>query len=413
MIIAIFILVLVFLLIAIRQIGRFNLRIWQIMLGGAIAVLLTAQISPINAFKAINFDVIFFLFGMFILGEALERSGYLPYLSCKFFKKAKSFDQLVLFILFGAGLASAFLMNDTIAIIGTSFLLFFARKNNLPPKILLLALAFAVTIGSVFSPIGNPQNLLIAINGNVEQPFINFLKFLFLPTMVNLFFAYLLLKIFYNGQLQKKLENNSEEQIKDFHLALLCKISLTLVFVLILVKILLVFLVPDFNFRLTYISLISALPILLFGKDRTKIVKSVDWHTLIFFAAMFILMQSVWNSGFFQSLINGLNINLTSILVILLVSVVLSQFISNVPMVALYMPLLIQAGGSTKEMLALAAGSTIAGNLLILGAASNVIIIQNAEEKYNETITFWEFARIGVPLTIINLLVYYLFFYLV
>jgi Na+/H+ antiporter NhaD/arsenite permease-like protein len=62
--------------------------------------------------------------------------------------------------------------------------------------------------------------------------------------------------------------------------------------------------------------------------------------------------------------------------------------------------------------MALAAGSTIAGNLLILGAASNVIIIQNAEKR-GETLTFFDFARIGVPLTIINAVVYWMFLELV
>jgi Na+/H+ antiporter NhaD/arsenite permease-like protein len=60
----------------------------------------------------------------------------------------------------------------------------------------------------------------------------------------------------------------------------------------------------------------------------------------------------------------------------------------------------------------LAAGSTIAGNLSILGAASNIIIIQNAEKKSGETLTFWEFMKIGVPVTIVNVLVYWLFFQL-
>jgi len=95
---------------------------------------------------------------------------------------------------------------------------------------------------------------------------------------------------------------------------------------------------------------------------------------------------------------------------ILLVSVILSQLISNVPLVALYLPLLVHAGAGTKEAIALAAGSTIAGNLLILGAASNIIIIQNAEKKSGDTISFLEFARIGIPLTIINVLVYYFWF---
>ena len=59
-------------------------------------------------------------------------------------------------------------------------------------------------------------------------------------------------------------------------------------------------------------------------------------------------------------------------------------------------------------MMALAAGSTIAGNALILGAASNVIIIQSAE-KDGEALTFWEFARVGIPLTITQSAIYALF----
>ena len=99
---------------------------------------------------------------------------------------------------------------------------------------------------------------------------------------------------------------------------------------------------------------------------------------------------------------------MTSVPMILLISVVLSQFISNVPFAALYIPLLQDAGAGTAEMIALAAGSTIAGNLLLLGAASNIIIVQNAE-KEGETITFMEFARVGIPLTALNCLVYWLF----
>jgi Na+/H+ antiporter NhaD/arsenite permease-like protein len=70
--------------------------------------------------------------------------------------------------------------------------------------------------------------------------------------------------------------------------------------------------------------------------------------------------------------------------------------------------MIMQAGGTTAQLMALAAGSTIAGNLTILGAASNVIIIQNAE-KSGETLTFFEFARIGVPVTVIQIAIYGMF----
>jgi Na+/H+ antiporter NhaD/arsenite permease-like protein len=63
--------------------------------------------------------------------------------------------------------------------------------------------------------------------------------------------------------------------------------------------------------------------------------------------------------------------------------------------------------------MALAAGSTIAGNMTILGAASNVIIIQSCENRCDETITFWEFMRIGLPLTAINVFVYWIYLRLI
>jgi Na+/H+ antiporter NhaD/arsenite permease-like protein len=408
-IISIIVLAIVLVLIATRRIGNIRLQIWQIMLFGAILVLVTEQISPANALTSINLDVMLFLFGMFVVGTALEESGYLSHLSYKLFKKAKSPSQLLLTVLFGMGVASAFLMNDTLAIMGTPVVLLLARQHKMPPKLMLLTLAFAVTIGSAMSPIGNPQNVLVAINGNIPNPFVTFFGFLLLPTIINLFLAFLLLRFFYGKDLHENELVHYEEPVKDPRLAMVSKFSLILIVALVITKIMTVFLSIQIDFRLTYIALIPALPIIALSPRRFEIVRKIDWRTLIFFAAMFILMQSVWESGFFQSIIDGLNLNITSVVVILPISTLLSQLISNVPLVALYLPMLLKAGASTGELMALAAGSTIAGNLFILGAASNVIIIQNAEKKFGETITFLEFAKIGVLLTAANVLVYWLF----
>jgi len=411
--ISIVILLIVFVLIAVRQIGNIRLQIWQIMLLGAIAVLLTVQISPLNALKSIDLDVMLFLFGAFVIGQALEESGYLSHLSYRFFRRARSVDVLVLTILYGMGILSAFLLNDTLAIIGTPVVLILARKTNVKPKVLLLALAFAVTIGSVMSPIGNPQNLLIAIKGNITNPFVTFLQYLFVPTMLNLLAAYFLLKLFYRKEFHRMPLTHSTEPISDRGLARLSKVSLCLMVALIVAKIATVLANLQIDFRLTYIALVSALPIIVLSPKRLGVIRRVDWHTLIFFASMFILMTSVWDSDIFQSAINSMqndmHLDFASRDVILTVSVLLSQLISNVPLVALYLPMLVQLGAPTKAMLALAAGSTIAGNLSILGAASNVIIIQKAERKTGDTLTFLEFVKIGVPLTIINILIYYVF----
>ncbi len=413
--ISIIILLAVFILIVIRRIGSFRLQIWHVMLAGAAAVLGSLQITPLDALKAINLDVMLFLFGVFIVGEALEESGYLSYLSYRLLGRARSVNTLVLLVLLGAGFLSAILMNDTLAIIGTPVMLLAARNNHgsAKPKLLLLALAFAVTIGSVMSPIGNPQNLLVAINGGIRNPFITFFKYLFIPTVINLFLAYMVLRLCFREDFQHQPVSFTPEPLKDPGLARLTQLSLILLILLILVKISLVFISPDTEFRLTYIALAAAAPILLFSGKRFGIARRIDWSTLVFFAAMFILMQSVWDSGIFQSIINGSGQDLSSTAIILGVSVVLSQFISNVPLVALYLPMLIHAGATTADMMALAAGSTIAGNLTILGAASNVIIIQNAEKKGNQTLTFWEFVKVGFPLTVLNCGVYWLHFVLV
>ncbi len=403
-------LAIVFLLIAVRQVGNIKLQIWQVMLAGAVIVILTGQIPLDVAWHAVNFDVMLFLFGMFVVGQALEESGYLSHLSYKYFKRATTIDGLMLLVLFGAGFASAFLMNDTLAIIGTPVVLLLAKKHQMSPKTLLLALCFAVTIGSVMSPIGNPQNLLIALNGNFGDPFVTFFRWLFIPTVINLILCHAILRRFYPADFHDAELKHSQEPIRDKELAFLARVSLRVVLLFIGMKILNVVLALNVDFRLTTIALAGAFSILVGSRRRFEILRRVDWHTLVFFAAMFVLMESVWRSGFFQGMLAGLNIPITSVEMILGVSTLLSQCISNVPLVALYQPMLMHAGASVRELMALAAASTIAGNMLILGAASNVIVIQNAEKKAHETITFLEFAKIGIPLTFMNLVVYWLFF---
>jgi len=174
-----------------------------------------------------------------------------------------------------------------------------------------------------------------------------------------------------------------------------------------MLKIILANMQRPIQIELSQIAIIAALPPILFSSTRLRLLKSVDWSTLVFFAALFILMASVWKTGFMQHWVNDLHIDLTSVPAIMILSAILSQLISNVPLVALYLPML--ANPDVQSLMALAAGSTIAGNFLILGAASNVIIIQNAEKR-GATLGFFEFARIGIPLGFFNLLIYWAWF---
>ncbi|MFH1400772.1 MAG: SLC13 family permease [Nanoarchaeota archaeon] len=396
----------VLILITVRRIGRARLRIWQIMLGGALTALLLGRIGILDAARAINMDIILFLIGMFVIGEALSQSGFLAHITYTLFRRAKSSSMLLLMIILCMGVSSAILMNDTLAIIGTPVMILLARKHDLPSGHLLIALAFAVTIGSVMSPIGNPQNLLIAMDGNMTNPFIVFFTYLAVPTILSLLVTYLILRLAYRDHFNNGPITHSQEPIKDHRLANLSKVSLSIILALIAAKIILFFFGRGDSISLTMISTAGALPILCFSAKRATIVRRLDWHTVIFFCAMFVLMRAVWDGGIVQSWLETTDVDILSLPLIFAAGILGSQLISNVPLVALYLPVLQHAGATTMQLVALAAASTIAGNMLILGAASNVIIIQAAENQGERCIRTWDFAKIGIPLTLLTAIIY-------
>jgi len=416
-----FAILVLFIVLALISIRHYFIRlrvfeIWQIMLAGAIVVVLGGSISLLDAMRSVNMDVILCLLGMFVIGAALEESGYLAHITYKLFKKSRSPSSLLFTILFVMGMGSAFLMNDTIAIIGTPIVILLSRNHNISPAPLLMALAFGVTIGGVASPLGNPQNLLIATHGKVMSPFVSFAKYLFVPTVLNLWLSFLFLKKIYNEDFHDEESlSHSQYPIKDHGLAFCSKISLGLLVILIFVKIILAVIAPQrvVFFSLTSIALVSALPPLIFSRRRFEVLKKVDYQTLLFFVGMFILMRAVWDTGFFQNVIYKIKsdgVDIFSPQMILVVSILASQLISNVPLVALYLPLLIQNGCGLNEMMMLASGSTIAGNFSVFGAASNIIILHSAEKRLKKIpLSVWEFTRIGLPITVVNAIVYWIY----
>jgi Na+/H+ antiporter NhaD/arsenite permease-like protein len=392
--------------IAFRQVSRIRLQIWQIMLCGALAVLLTGSITPEAALRAIDLDIMVFLFWMFLAGRALETSGYLAHLAYSLFSRAKNADMLLFFIVFGCGLLSAFLMNDTVAIVGTPLMLMLARQHRMHTRPLLLALAFAVTTGSVMSPIGNPQNLLIAVKGLPSDAFAIFGRYLLLPTLVSLAATHFMLKSLFREHFGEKGLVHQRDPLRDTRMAAVSRFSLISAMFVTGLKILLTVVPGGYSIPITWIAAAAGIPVLLFSPRRTGLLRTLDWPTLVFFAAMFVLMNSVWESGFFQGVFSSSGVDLTHIPSLMTVSILLSQLISNVPLVALCLPALTGAGASTKLLMALAAGSTIAGNLFIFGAASNVIIVQSAESRGDKGISFTDFARVGIPLTIVQAFIY-------
>lgn len=403
------ILAVVIILVSIRKIGKYDIAMWQAMSLGAILTLVFGQISLKDAINSINFEVVLFLLFMFILGSALELSGSLEYLSFKVFNRAKSIDSLILQMLFFFGILSAIFTNDTIAIVGTGLALVLSKNHKINSKMILLTVAFSVTIGSTLTPIGNPQNLIIAVLGKVQNPFSTFFKYNFIPMVVNSFFAYAVLKFFFKREFHNKELIHENVEVEDKELAKIVLISSIILILLIIAKLIVAYINPSYDFPIVYIAMASSIPVILFSKRRGEILKEIDYKTLIFFVSMFILMKSVFLSGVIQNILSKLRSENLGPIPILYISVIISQFVSNVPASCLLLPLISQ---STQTLMALASGTTIAGNLTILGAASNIIAIQKSE-KVGHTISFIEFFKVGSVLTILNLLTYTFFYFLI
>ncbi|MCX7959900.1 MAG: SLC13 family permease, partial [Deltaproteobacteria bacterium] len=271
----------------------------------------------------------------------MEESGLIELLASRTINRVKNTDGLILLVLLLSGISSALLLNDTIAVIGVPLIISISERNNISLKLLTMALAIGVTTGSVLSPIGNPQNLLIAVRSEMENPFVTFLRYLTFPTIISILVSYIFLRIFFKRDFIKKITPIEIPQVRDRNLARLCNISLAVVVALITLKSIL-FLTPlHINIRLTFISISAAIPILMFSPKRTEILKKTDYKTLIFFAAMFILMQSVWDSGFIQNILIRTGRDITDVKTIIIISVLLSQVLSNVPLVALILPMIL------------------------------------------------------------------------
>jgi Na+/H+ antiporter NhaD/arsenite permease-like protein len=375
---------------------------------------------------------------MFSIVSALERAGVLKHLALKMLVKAKTPSRVLMVFVVGMGILAAFLVNDTIALLGIPLVIYVARHSGMRPNVLLLALAFGITVGSVMTPIGNPQNLLIAIQSGIAFPFTTFIIYLTLPTIANLFATYIILKWYFRKDLAvlsgsnytnekdltiSSLSNEDDTTTRTDNDARLARLSIAILAATIIgfiVSEVLQFLkIIDFN--LSIVALLGATALYALSRDRIHIMKSVDYSVLIFFGAMFVVTSALWSSGAVSMIITSWlpnpnpNASLQSLGIIATASLSLSQLLSNVPFVALYnleMTSMGFSGAHVIQWLMLAAASTIAGNLTVLGAASNIIIIEAAEARGVRAFTFLEFFKVGSIVTAVNIAIYFVFFIL-
>ncbi|ERN10179.1 hypothetical protein AMTR_s00168p00065430 [Amborella trichopoda] len=135
---------------------------------GAMLMVVFGVITPAEAYSAIDLPILGFLFGTMVLSIYLERADMLKYLGKLLSWKSKGGRDLLLRICLVSTIFSALFTNDTCCVVLTEFVLKIARQNNLPPQPYLLALASSANIGSSTTAIGNPQNLVIAVQSSIS-----------------------------------------------------------------------------------------------------------------------------------------------------------------------------------------------------------------------------------------------------
>jgi len=358
---------------------------------GAAGLIGLGSISLKEAWEAIDAGTIVFLLSIMVVNAYLAKAGFFQLALAGLIRYTRSPFGLAIALTFVTGFLSALFLNDAIALIFTPLTLSLTQALGLNPIPYLLALAGATNIGSVATLSGNPQNILIASFSGIS--YLAFAQALVPVAIVGLLMQLGLLWWLY-PEVRSFKPTLSYPHLKKNRLLKPVLYKSLLVTGGMLVAFLL-------GAPLTESALVAAGLLLITRRLKPeRILTAVDWDLLLMFSGLFILTESVEKLRLLQPFTAMAN----SSFGLLSVTVLLSNLISNVPAVLLMKPLIPHA--NTQAWLLLAAGSTLAGNLTLLGSVANLIVAE-AVAKQGYRLNFWEHLRFGLPLTGLTLAIAY------
>lgn len=372
-----------------------------IALLGAIAFIELQGISIPQAAGYIDFSTLAILFSFMIISAQFYFSGFYTYVVDRMEKWNSSYSLLLLGVLLISFLLSAVLINDIVCLALTPLVIRICFRKQLNPLPFLIGLACSSNIGSALTLIGNPQNMLIG--QAVDISFIKYLKFSCVPCILSLIATWLVISF------QNKLKG-SKEYIEinpttiPFDLWQSCKGAFVILILLM------IFLFTDLPRE--KVSLVAA-GFLLLSRQMTsqKMLGFIDWQLLVLFVGLFIVNNGLLNSSnlsVFIRFFEDYQVDMNSSDLIVLVSLILSNIVSNVPAVMLLLPFIkTDIGGSL-----LALSSTFAGNLFLVGSISNLIVVSQASQ-FGVRIHWKDYAKIGFPVSALSFAIVFGWLYIV
>jgi Na+/H+ antiporter NhaD/arsenite permease-like protein len=346
-----------------------------------------------DAYRAVNWDTIILLFGMMIVVANLRLSGFFTLVSQWAVERAHHPVTLLVAIVAVAGIFSAYFVNDTMCIVLTPLVLEMTtalRRNPIP---YLLAVAMASNAGSVATITGNPQNMLIGSFSGI--PYRQFTATLAPIALVALLLTIAVIWVFYRNDLQTR------ERLPTVHRHIRVNRPLMWKSLAASAGMIAFFFA---GWPVQKVALVAGALLLITRRVKPeRVYAHIDWPLLVMFAGLFVVVAGMERSQLETGLRTAAErSHLDSVWWLTAFSAALSNIVSNVPAVLIFKPLLAHVPDPVKAWLVLAMSSTLAGNLTVLGSVANLIVIQRARSDVE--IGFWEYARVGVPLTIVTLI---------
>ena len=387
-----------YLVLAIGRLPGFRVdRTGAAIIGAALMIAFNV-LTVEEAYAAFDYDTIILLFGMMIVVANLRLSGFFRAVAAWAVERAHRPILMLAAIVAVAGVFSAVFVNDTMCLVLTPLVLeatVALRRNPVP---FLLAVAMGANVGSVATITGNPQNMMIGSFSRIGYG--AFVAALAPVAVVGLVLTVAAIVIAYWKEFRVEERVEIEKPAVRIDRLLMWKS-------LAVAAAMLGFFVA--GWPVPKVALGAGAVLLLTRRVKPqKVYHEIDWQLLVMFIGLFIVIAGIEKTAlaadFFQF---AARFGLGRVGVLSATSAVLSNIVSNVPAVLIFKPLIPHLANPRQAWLVLAMSSTLAGNLTLLGSVANLIVVERA--RHQVRIGFWEYFKVGAPLTLATIVAGILF----
>ncbi|MFP3872508.1 MAG: SLC13 family permease [Candidatus Natronoplasma sp.] len=381
------------------------------------------------ALDYIDFNTIGLLLGMMMLVGMLGDSGFFGYLAVKTAKLSNgSYYRLLTLFILVTGFASAFLDNITTVLLMVPVTITIAEELEITPVPFVIGEGIAAHIGGTATLVGDPPNILIGSQAGIS--FVQFLIYLGPIVLIVLFSTLLVFELMFRNILNKDMMNfdnviemDENEEIKDW--SMFKKAIISLLFTMVLFTIHHVIGIDPW-----VVAMLGASVLLLLSfTEPKKALAHVHWSTLLFLVGLFILVGGLDAAGVIDIIARGVASasggNLTmALFMVMLVSGIFSIVVGNIPAAITLIPAIgtfIELSGLGRGYVvnpmwwALSLGVCLGSNGTLISGPAN-LMIANISEGKGYPISFRDFTKISLPVTIFSLVLSFVllwFFYVV